>query len=98
MEENNIFDVLEFLNIEKYDDARLTFWRVTEDLCIGDIFGHINTNNRTRIPKGPYIFVWPKYVNDDAQRIKAILEPDYDVKLQNDDRVLIYHIPTVVES
>ena len=98
MEANNIFDVLEFLNKEKYDNARIAFWDITEDLCIGDIFGHINTNNRAQIPKGPYLFIWPRNDNDDAIRLWDILEPNYDVKLHDDERVLIYPIPKVIES
>ena len=98
MEANNIFDVLEFLNKEGYNNERLTFWSVREEMCIADIFGHLNTNNCAHIPKGPYLFIWPRCDNDDANIIWKILEPDYDVKLQNDERVLIYPIPKVIES
>lgn len=98
MEENNIFDVLEFLNKEGYNNERVTFWRVREEMRIADIFGHLNTNNFTHIPKGPYLFVWPRCDEDDANLISGILEPDYFVKLQNDEQVLIYPIPKVIES
>lgn len=98
MEANNIFDVFEFLNKQGYGNERITFWRVKDEICIADIFGHLNTNDYTQIPKGPYLFVWPRYEDDDAQRLWKILEPDYDVTLQNDERVLIYHIPKVIES
>ena len=98
MEANNIFDVLEFLNKEGYNNERITFWGVIEDMRIADIFGQINTDNYEPIAKGPYLFVWPRCDNNDANIIWEILEPDYDVKLQNNERVLIYPIPKVIES
>lgn len=98
MEENNIFDVLEFLNKEGYNNERITFWRVREEMRIADIFGHLNTKNISHIQKGPYLFVWPRCNCDDANIISGILEPDYSVKLQNDEQVLIYPIPKVIES
>lgn len=98
MEANNIFDVLEFLNKQGYGYERITFWRVKDEMCIADIFGHLNTNNYAQIPKGPYLFIWPRFEDNDAQSLCKILEPDYDVTLQNDERVLIYPIPKVIES
>lgn len=98
MEANNIFDVLEFLNKQDYNNERITFWRVRDEICIADIFGRLNTNNYAQIPKGPYLFVWPRIDNNDANLISGILEPDYFVTLKNDEQVLIYHIPKVIES
>lgn len=98
MEANNIFDVLEFLNKQGYNNERFTFWSVRDEKCIADIFGRLNTNNYAQIPKGAYIFVWPRIENNDANLIWEILEPDYFVKLKNDEQVFIYNIPKVVES
>lgn len=98
MEANNIFDVLEFLNKQDYNNERITFWEVRDEMCIADIFGHLNTNNYAQIPKGAYIFVWPRIENNDANLIWEILEPDYFVKLKNDEQVFIYNIPKVIES
>lgn len=98
METNDIFDVLKFLNKEGYDNSRIIFWAVKENMRIADIFGNINTDNYAPIQTGPYLFIWPRNDNDDAIRLWEILEPDYDVKLQDDERVLIYPIPKVIES
>ena len=98
MEANNIFDVLRFLNNEGYNKERMTFCRVREEMSIADIFGHFNTNNCAYVPKGPYLFVWPRCDNNDANIIWEILKPTYFVKLKNDEQVFIYPIPKVVES
>lgn len=98
MEANNIFDVLEFLNKQDYNNERITFWSVRDEMCSADIFGHLNTNDYTMIPKGPYLFVWPRIENNDAKLIWKILEPDYFVKLNNNEEVFIYNIPKVIES
>ena len=98
MEANNIFDVLEFLNKEGYNNERITFCKVRDEMCIADIFGHLNTNNFAQVPKGPYLFVWPRCNDEDANIICGILEPDFFVTLQNEEQVLIYNIPKVIES
>ena len=98
MKSNNIFDVLEFLNKEGYDNARITFWNQIDDWCLGEVFGYINTNNRMLLPKGKYLFVWPVDDTDDAKKLYNILIPCADITVNSDDRVLIYTIPDVVLS
>lgn len=96
MEEKNIFDVLDFLNKEGYTNARITFWNQSTEWSLSELFGLVNTNNSTRLPKGRYLFVWPIEDTDDAKKLYNILTPCADITISYDERVLIYPIPNVV--
>ena len=98
MEAKNIFDVLEFLNKEGYDNSRITFWNQRDEWSLGQIFGYLNTNSRMLLPEGKYLFVWPENDTDDAKKLYNILVPCADITVNSDDRVLIYTIPDVVRG
>ena len=98
MEANNIFDVLEFLNKEDYDITRYQFWNTVNDGDEPYILGNFNNNYMMKLPKGRYLFIWPKESTNHAKELKNILAPVADLMDRNNERVLIYNIPKVVES
>lgn len=96
MEANNIFDVLEFLNKEDYDITCYQFWKQSNDEKLPYILDSFNNNNKMKLPKGKYLFVWPKEKTKHAKELKKILTPVADLIDRNNERVLIYSIPDVV--
>lgn len=98
METNNIFDVLEFLNKEDYDITRYQFWNTTNDGDEPYILGSFDNNFMMKLPKGRYLFVWPKERTNHAKELMNILTPIADLMDRHDERVLIYPIPKVIES
>lgn len=96
MEANNIFDVLEFLNKEGYDITCYQFWNQGNNEKLPYILDSFNNNNKMKLPKGKYLFVWPKERTNHAKELKNILTPVADLMDRNNERVLIYSIPDVV--
>ena len=98
METNNIFDVLEFLNIQDYDITTYQFWNTVYDGEEPYILGTFDNNYMIKLPKGRYLFIWPKERTNHAEKLKDILTPVADLIDRHNERVLIYTIPKVIES